>query len=151
MSIPLFLIPILAGLVAQALKPVFSREQRNHQSRTLDPRPRYGGMPSAHAAFASALALVAALTEGINSAVFAVALGILILVLDDALRLRVFLGRYGQALRYLLRRAPVDGKRRLPPIEPRMGHSVPEVLGGVVVGALVTLGVFSLEALARGG
>ena len=145
MSFPLFLIPILAGLVAQALKPIFSRDRRGEQARTLDPRPRYGGMPSAHAAFASSLALVAALKEGIDSAVFAVAVGILILVLDDALRLRIFLGRYGLALRHLLRRLPKSETTKMPSIEHRMGHSLPEALGGLAVGVATTLVVFLPE------
>lgn len=145
MSFPFFLIPILAGLIAQALKPIFSRDRRDEQARTLDPRPRYGGMPSAHAAFATSLALVAAIKEGPASAVFAVALAILILVLDDALRLRVFLSRYGLALRSLLGRLPPADAKSLPPIEYRMGHSIPEVLGGIVVGIFATLLILALE------
>lgn len=145
MTVPLFLVSILAGLVAQALKPLFSREQRNHQARTLDPRPRYGGMPSAHASFASSLAFVAAMKEGVGSAVFAVAVGILILVLDDALRLRIFLGRYGIALRHLVRRLPKTAAKGLPPIEYRMGHTLPEVLAGMLVGMLTTTALLLLE------
>lgn len=146
MSFPLFLIPILAGLVAQALKPIFSRDRRDEQAQTLDPRPRYGGMPSAHVAFAMSLVLVAAMKEGPSSAMFAIASAILILVLDDALRLRIFLGRYGIALRRLLERAPPEATKDLPPIEWRMGHTFPEVLGGVVVGFVVTLVLILLDA-----
>ena len=104
MNLPLFLVPILAALVAQALKPLFSKDHRGEQARTIDPRPRYGGMPSAHAAFTSALVLAVAVAEGVGSAAFAIAAVILILVLDDALRLRIFLGRYGLAIRRLLNR-----------------------------------------------
>lgn len=150
MTFPLFLIPILAGLVAQALKPIFSRDRRDEQARTLDPWPRYGGMPSAHASLASALVFVAAMKEGTGSAVFAVAVGILILVLDDALRLRIFLGRYGIALRNLVRRLPKAAAKELPPIEYQMGHTLPEVLAGMLVGMLTTTALLLLEeALSR--
>lgn len=145
MNVPLFLIPILAGLVAQALKPVFNKEWRDGQAKTLDPRPRYGGMPSAHVAFAASLAAASAATEGAASATFAIAIAMLILVLDDALRLRIFLGRYGIALRRLLERASPDATKDLPPIEWRMGHNVPEVVGGMLVGLLVTLLVLLVE------
>lgn len=145
MPVPPFLIPILAGLVAQALKPLCSRDHRDEQARTLDPRPRYGGMPSAHVASATSLAAVVGITEGPSSAIFAIAVAILIFVLDDALRLRIFLGRYGIALRRLLRRLPPDDTKDLPPIELRLGHTVPEVLGGMTVGILVTFLVALLE------
>jgi len=144
MSFPLFLIPILAALVAQGLKPVFSRAWRDDQATQLDPRPRYGGMPSAHAAFASSLVVAAAAAEGISSAVFAVSVAILILVLDDALRLRIFLSRYGLAIRRLLEQAPTAA-RDLPPIEWRMGHSLPEVLGGIIVGVLSAALIIALD------
>lgn len=147
MTVPLFLIPILAGLVAQALKPIFNRDQRDEQARTLDPRPKYGGMPSAHAAFGSALVFVAAIKEGPASAVFAVALAIFILIVDDALRLRVFLGRYGLSLHRLLQRLPLRERRQLPPVESRLGHTLPEVAGGVVVGVVVTFAILVLEEL----
>lgn len=145
MSFPLFLLPILAGLAAQALKPLFSRRWREDQARRLDPRPRYGGMPSAHAAFASSLLAVAYVAEGWNSAAFAIAVAIFILVLDDALRLRIFLGRYGAALQRLVGKLPKADQKTLPPIEHRMGHNVPEVVGGVLVGLLVTLVVFWVD------
>lgn len=145
MTFPLFLIPILAGLVAQALKPVFTRDHRDEQAQTLDPRPRYGGMPSAHIAFVTSLAAVAGLAAGVASALFAIAVAMFIFVLDDALRLRIFLGRYGVALRRLLERTPPEARKDLPPIEWRMGHTVPEVLGGMAVGLFVTLLVLLFE------
>lgn len=145
MSFPLFLVPILAGLVAQALKPIFSKDQRDEQAGTLDPRPRYGGMPSAHVAFATSLAVVAGVGEGIDTAIFAIAVALLILVLDDALRLRIFLGRYGIALRHLIRRLPKAAAKELPPIEYRMGHTLPEVLAGMLVGMLTTTALLLLE------
>ncbi|TSC71590.1 MAG: hypothetical protein G01um101438_1021 [Parcubacteria group bacterium Gr01-1014_38] len=144
MTIPLFLIPIVAALVAQGLKPVFSKAWRNDQATQLDPRPRYGGMPSAHAAFASSLSLTVAVTEGTSSAAFAIATVILILVLDDALRLRIFLGRYGLAILRLLEHTPAAG-RDLPPIEWRMGHTTTEVIGGIIVGVLCTVLVIALD------
>jgi len=145
MTIPLFLIPLFAGLVAHALKPVFSKQMRNEQATILDPRPRYGGMPSAHMAFVSSLVMVVGLEAGYRSTLFAVAVAIFILVLDEAVRLRVFLSRYGIAILRLLRRLPDQEQRDLPPIEHRMGHSLPEVLGGLVVGVAVTLGLLLLE------
>lgn len=151
MTLPLFIVPILAGLVAQGLKPLLNKDWRDEQAKTLDPRPRYGGMPSAHTAFATSLAVVAWFTDGPASATLAIAVAVLILVLDDALRLRIFLGRYGTVLRCLLTLLPTKDAKELPHIEWRMGHTLPEVVVGALVGLLVTLGVFFLEALTIGG
>ncbi|MDP3685895.1 MAG: divergent PAP2 family protein [bacterium] len=145
MTIPLFLIPIVAALTAQALKPVFSKAWRDDQATQLDPRPRYGGMPSAHASFATSLALTVLFTEGVTSAAFAIAAVIFILVFDDALRLRIFLGRYGLAIRRLLEQDPAAAQG-LPPIEWRMGHTLPEVLVGTLVGLLCTVLILALDS-----
>lgn len=147
MTIPLFLIPLFAGLVAHALKPVFSRQMRDEQAKTLDPLPRYGGMPSAHMAFVTSLVLVVGLRTGVASVSFAIAVALFILVFDEAVRLRIFVSRYGVAIRRLLQRVPEEEKSGLPPIEQRMGHTVPEVLCGIVVGAGATLAIFLLETV----
>lgn len=145
MTLPLFIVPILAGLVAQVLKPLLNKDWRDEQARTLNQRPRYGGMPSAHTAFATSLAVVAWIADGPASVTLAIAVAVLILVLDDALRLRIFLGRYGTALRRLLTLLPAKDAQELPHIEWRMGHTLPEVAVGALVGLLVTLAVFVLE------
>lgn len=147
MTIPPFLIPILAGVCAQALKPIISREWRDEQAQRDDLRPRYGGMPSAHTAFAVSLVTIVGLVDGVSSGSFAVSLGLLIFVLDDALRLRIFLGRFGSTLNKLTSRLPDRERHELPPIEERMGHTIPEVLAGTVVGLVVTFAIWFIEAL----
>lgn len=145
MTIPLFLVPVAAGLIAQALKPLLSREWRGEQANRLDPRPRYGGMPSAHIAFGTSLATITSLTDGVNSVTFALAVALLIYLLDDALRLRVFLERFGTAIRFLVVLLPVRNREQLPQIEARIGHSVPEVFVGAVIGIMTTVVLWTLD------
>lgn len=146
MTVPPFLVPIAAGLVAQALKPLMSREWRTDQAQRIDPRPRYGGMPSAHTAFATSVATMMALLDGIHSTTFALAVALLVIVLDDALRLRVFLGRFGTAIRFLSSLLPIHSRERLPQIEQRMGHSIPEVFVGALVGIAVTVAMWTFDS-----
>ncbi len=139
MSVPLFLIPILVGLLTQAIKPFFNRKWYatiNHGGRKL---PRYGGMPSAHTAFVFSLATTVAVTEGITSASFAIAAILVVGILDDALRMRIFLGRYGEALRRLIKKLPEREQEQFPYLEARLGHRVPEVIVGAVIGIGLTL------------
>ncbi len=145
MTIPLFLVPILAGLIAQALKPVLNKEWRQEQATRKDLRPRYGGMPSAHTAFATSLATIVSLVEGMGSASFALSISILIFILDDALRLRVFLGRFGRVLNRTIPLLPESERKDLPDIEQRIGHTVPEVIGGAIVGILVSVCIWLLD------
>lgn len=140
MTWPLFLIPVLSGLAAQSLKPILNKK-REPAAENL---PRYGGMPSAHTAFAVSLAVTVALYDGIVSTNFALATAFLIYTLDDALRLRIFVGRYGLALRHLVKKLPVAEQKLYPFIESKLGHSSPEVTAGAVLGLIITLLIWML-------
>jgi len=143
-SSPLFLVPILAGLIAQALKPLFNKTWYHHLSKAGKHIPRYGGMPSAHTAFATSLATVVALVDGLYTTSFMIALSLVIFVLDDALRMRIFLSRHGLALRKLVDRLPAEDQKRYPYLETRLGHKGREVLVGAILGVVVTVGIWLL-------
>lgn len=139
MLFPLFLIPILVGLVAQALKRFFNKQWYAELSAGGRKIPRYGGMPSAHTAFSFSLATTVALAEGFGSASFAIAASLVIFILDDALRMRIFLSRHGEALQKLIDRLPEEQQRTYPYLETRMGHKIHEVIAGAVLGIGLTL------------
>jgi acid phosphatase family membrane protein YuiD len=84
MFFPPFIIPIVVGVFTQLLKPLFNRNW-NKEHHGLEMLPQYGGMPSAHTAFATSLATIVSLTDGINSVTFAIAICVMIFILDDAL------------------------------------------------------------------
>lgn len=141
MQVPLFLIPIVVGLAAQAVKLLFNKEwyaRINHQGRKL---PRYGGMPSAHSAFAFSLATVVGMTVGVASVEFAITAVIVTVILDDALRMRIFLGRYGAALRQLMKKLPENEQQQFPYLEERLGHTWGEVIAGAAFGVGLTAGL----------
>lgn len=147
MVLPLFLIPVLAGLVAQALKPLFNRQWYAELEQAGKKLPRYGGMPSAHTAFAFSVATVVGMVEGFSSAAFAIAAAFVILILDDALRLRIFLSRHGKALHQLVHRLPLAEQKTFPYLETRLGHKVPEVIAGALLGIVFSLVCLSLFGL----
>lgn len=138
MSLPLFLIPILAGLTAQGLKPFFNK--RLYATLTNDSRkvPRYGGMPSAHSAFVFSLATMIGLVDGIYSTTFALAASAVVLILDDALRLRIFLANFGEALARLIKRVPAGEQGAFPYVETQLGHKPLEVAAGAMLGIFVS-------------
>jgi len=144
MNIPPFFIPIIVGMLAQALKPVLNKKWIQEHVNGRYGRPKYGGMPSAHSAFATSLATIVSLTAGLNSAAFAISIALLILVLDDALRLRIFLERFGVTIGKLVKLLPPESQAEVPPIEQRIGHSISEVMVGALLGIGVTIMLWSL-------
>lgn len=135
---PLFAVPILVGLLTQAVKPVLNKDWFTKIGSAGRAIPRYGGMPSAHTAFAASLITVIAYADGFFSTTFVIATVMVILILDDALRMRIFLGRYGQALRVLISKLPESDQKRFPYLEERLGHKLSEVVVGAIVGIILT-------------
>jgi len=146
MFFPPFIIPIVVGVFTQLLKMSFKGNRVSDPDHTrFDTLPQYGGMPSAHTAFATSLATLVSLTDGIYSNSFAIAICVMIFILDDALRLRVFLGRFGVAIRRLVKILPPDEQKTIPHIEGRIGHRVSEVIVGAFVGIIATIFLWVLD------
>jgi acid phosphatase family membrane protein YuiD len=141
MAFPLFLIPIIAGLTAQGLKFFFNKNRRFFQKTEEGYLPRYGGMPSAHTAFVFSLATLVAVIDGFASTSFAVAAALAIFVMDDALRMRIFLGYHGQAIFRLVTRLPVEEQKGYPTLETHLGHKPAEVTVGALLGTFMTLAI----------
>jgi acid phosphatase family membrane protein YuiD len=84
-----------------------------------------GGMPSAHSAFVTALAVSVGLWSGFASDLFAVACVFSIIIIYDAWRLR---GAVEHHARILARLAPKEG------VNQRLGHSLSEIAAGIAAG-----------------
>ena len=134
-NLPLFLIPIIVGLATQIIKYLVDFSQKKFEWQL----PAYGGMPSAHTSFAFSIATLVAIYEGFDSVLFAVTIVIVIYILDDALRLRVFLGNHGFVLNKLLSRLPQEERNDIPHIEERLGHKWIEVIVGAILGIILTI------------
>jgi len=124
-----------AYLVAQLIKLVIVavRERR----LDLNFLVRLGGMPSSHASTASACALSVGLRTGFDSDVFAVAFGIVALVMIDAQSVRRAAGAQAQLLNRLAQ--DLHQKHRSPPVKltESLGHTRTEVFAGALLGVAV--------------
>jgi hypothetical protein len=90
-----------------------------------------GGMPSAHAAFVTALSVSVGLWNGFRSEVFAVAAVFSIIIIYDSWRLRGAVAHHARVLAKLVERHPdVDAGA----INLRLGHSLPEIVVGIAAG-----------------
>ena len=99
-----------------------------------------GGMPSAHSAFVFSLSLATGIGEGFDSIAFALAFALMAIVIYDAMGVRAETGKQGAVLNHILREVLIEGQ---PITEERLkelvGHTPLEVLGGVLIGALMAL------------
>lgn len=98
-----------------------------------------GNMPSAHSATSVSLATLVGLEQGIDSAVFAVAVLLSLIVMYDAVMVRRSVGEQGAAIQNLIKLA--KGERVNIPRSAK-GHTPLEVLVGAVIGALIGSIVF---------
>ncbi len=88
-----------------------------------------GGIPSAHAAFVTALAVSIGIRTGFSSDLFAVAAVFSAIVVYDAFRLRGHVQNHARIInRHIL--AATDEE----PVSEMVGHSIPEIIAGVVFG-----------------
>jgi acid phosphatase family membrane protein YuiD len=128
-------IPVVVGLFAQALK--FFLYSLKHGFK-VEYVFTHGHMPSAHTAFAVSTLTSIGYFEGTTSGVFALAFIFGFIIIDDALRLRMYLGDQGRYLNMLVNELPVD-KKKFPRLKERIGHRVSEVIIGGALGFFLTL------------
>jgi acid phosphatase family membrane protein YuiD len=129
---PYIIAGLLGWITSQAAKYVLASVKH----RGLAPyRQLYlsGHMPSAHSATVTAVLVVVAYLDGINSGLFGLALVFWSVVVYDAMMVRRSSGEQGVALTALL----IETKSKVPLPRVAMGHTPLEVAVGILLGVLV--------------
>jgi len=98
----------------------------------------HGHMPSAHTGFIVSLVTSVGYYAGLTSGAFTVALALAIIVIDDAARLRMYMGDQGRYLNMLIRQLNVS-EEQFPRLKERVGHRVSEVIVGGILGFVLTI------------
>jgi uncharacterized protein len=131
----IIIIPLIVGIFTQTLKFILFSIKNGFQWEYFF---THGHMPSAHTAFVISTLTSIGYYEGTNTGTFALAFIFAFLIIDDALRLRMYLGDQGRYLNMLVEQLPVD-KKKFPRLKERVGHRLNEVLIGGVLGFGLTL------------
>lgn len=140
----MLLIPIFIGGLLWIIKfIVFYVKHGFDWAYTLEHGTTYGHMPSAHTGFMASLITSVGYYEGVASGAFTVAAALAIIVIDDALRLRIYMGDQGRRLNFLTQQLHMD-KKEFPRLKERVGHRKNEVAVGVVLGFILTLAVIMI-------
>lgn len=97
-----------------------------------------GGMPSTHSATVTALAISAGIVYGFGSGEFALAFFLAMIVMYDAMGVRLTTGKQSRILNRLNEKKKAAGEEPLmdKPLEEKMGHTLPEVAVGFLIGIL---------------
>ncbi len=134
------LTPLFAGIITQTTKFILFSIKHGFKWRYL---LTHGHMPSAHSAFAISVLMTTAYVDGIGSGSFVVAIALGFLILDDALRLRMYLGDQGRYLNMLVKNLVEEtslNRKDFPRLKERIGHRKEEVIVGLLYGIILTCG-----------
>ena len=140
----IILVCITAWFVAQVIKVilntiklVYDKIKGNVVKKvTIGTLFKLGGMPSSHTATVISLSTCIGALEGFNSTMFAVAGVFAFITMFDAFMVRLPVEKLTEAFNVV--REAVLGKdiKALRKVE---GHTIPEIIGGVITGASVAL------------
>lgn len=129
---------ILSFAIAQSTKFFTSwyRERRWDFKQLLGS----GGMPSAHSATVTSLALATGLQEGFGGAVFAISLILACIVMYDATGVRLHAGRQAEVLNQIVYELPAEHPlAESRPLRELLGHTPPQVIAGALLGTVTSI------------
>ncbi|TAN62763.1 divergent PAP2 family protein [bacterium] len=98
-----------------------------------------GGMPSSHAAGATALALSSGLELGFSSPIFALAFVFAMVTMFDAQGVRRSAGKQAEILNKIIDDIHWRGKIKENKLKELLGHTPIQVIAGSIIGALIAL------------
>lgn len=126
----------LAGLLAQLIKLFTNAIQRKPVNFRI--MVETGGMPSSHSASMTGLASSVGFVAGVDSVIFAVALGLAMIVMYDAAGVRRAAGRMAGILNKMTEDIYHHHPDQVPErLRELLGHTPKEVLVGAALGVLI--------------
>jgi hypothetical protein len=132
-----FILPIVIWFFILFIKIVIYSLKHGWDIRNTLSHVGHGHMPSAHTGFIISLVTAVGYYNGVDSAAFAVAFVLAIITIDDAVRLRMYMGDQGRYLNKIIENLNLEEK--YPKLKERMGHRIREVIVGGLIGFVFTL------------
>lgn len=131
------IVTVCAWVVAQSIKVILgvAREKKFNFRWFVGT----GGMPSAHSAGVSALALSCGLTNGFDSVIFAITFMFAVVTMFDAQGVRYASGKQAEILNKVMDDIYWQHKIQQGRLKELIGHTPLEVLVGCLIGILVAL------------
>jgi uncharacterized protein len=127
--------PITAAIITQIIKIIIDASKNQFSWKDFN---SYGGMPSSHTALVCSLSAIIGYLEGLNSAVFAIATIVALLIIRDAAGIRIQLGLHAKIINKRMSQIPAEESFQFPYLKERMGHSWLEIITGASLGLTIT-------------
>jgi acid phosphatase family membrane protein YuiD len=135
LSNPVLIAGVTAWMLAQIFKvPLFYMTDREWDWTLL---LRAGGMPSSHSALVAGTAHAIGLFTGFDTALFALALALAIIVIYDATGIRRQAGKHAEIINAMVRDLASGHPLREEQLREVLGHTPLEALAGMLLGLLI--------------
>lgn len=144
-------VALVSNLLAQILKPfvLYLRTKKFDIHQCI----ACGGFPSSHSSTVTGLTIAIGLCEGFDSTLFAITCVFSFIVIYDAANVRYYAGRNIQLTKQLISDLEtLKGLKFSDPIyhekiKSVLGHKFVEVIGGMILGAVVAIVLFQIMHL----
>jgi acid phosphatase family membrane protein YuiD len=137
LSNPALVYGIVAWCLAQGIKILIDWRRDGELDWSLVTAA--GGMPSSHSALVCAMAVAIAFREGLDSPLFALAVGVAGVVMYDATSIRRAAGQQATVLNQIIEELfqghPISEEK----LKELLGHTPTQVLFGALLGTILTL------------
>ena len=129
---------VFSWFIAQVLKVIIDAVKHGFSPERLTGG---GGMPSSHSATVAGLTVSTAMVYGSGGFEFVIALFFSIIVIYDAAGVRMETGREARILNLMRKRDLQEGRKPLyeKELREKMGHAVPEILAGILIGTITAI------------
>ena len=134
--LPYVFIPLFAAILAQLIKIAINAVKGTFSWHDLN---SYGGMPSSHAALVVSLTALIGYFEGFDTAAFAIAFVLMILIIRDSGGFRRVLGRHAEAINQLAANLKSEASAAFSHQTERLGHTPLELFFVALLGIIVAV------------
>ena len=135
---------LVAGVASWASAQILKTITYAIVNHTLDIKRLLGdgGMPSAHSATVTAIAVATGFVAGFDTPVFAVAIMLAFIVMHDAMGVRLETGKQAKILNDMIKMVYDEDMTPEEKLKEFVGHTPLQVLGGFVLGIVVDIIIF---------
>ena len=135
---------LVAGVASWASAQILKTITYAIVNHTLDIKRLLGdgGMPSAHSATVTAIAVATGFVAGFDTPVFAVAIMLAFIVMHDAMGVRLETGKQAKILNDMIKMVYDEDMTPEEKLKEFVGHTPLQVLGGFVLGIVVDIVIF---------
>jgi len=128
---------VLGWFIAQTIKAIVLTIKQKKFRFDLYSLP--GGFPSSHTASVVGLSTAVGMISGFGSVPFAISIILAFFMIYDAKVIRGAAGKQAQSLNRLIEMYNEEEEEDMDKLRERLGHSVIEIAGGIVIGILSAL------------